>query len=183
MNKLFFLLSCLFCCTAFSQITDNTGSKISREQATQILQHHNKVRQEVGSEALVWSNQLATYAQNWADYLANNNNCTMKHRTNAGEGNKPYGENIFWGSSSSYYKPIDASLAWYSEKKFYKYQKLNNNNWYKTGHYTQMIWKNTREVGVGVAVCPNGGLIVVANYYPVGNVITEYPYPNPKGSL
>jgi uncharacterized protein YkwD len=176
MYKIIFLLSCLFCSNVFAQLNDNTGSKISTQQADQILQHHNKVRQEVGAPSLIWNNQLATYAQNWADHLVKNNNCTMKHRTNPGEEGKPYGENIFWGSSSSYYKPIDASIAWYDEKKLYKYQKLNNNNWHKAGHYTQMVWKDTKEVGVGVGVCPNGWLIVVANYYPVGNVITQYPY-------
>ena len=176
MYRIVFFACCFFCSTAFAQETHNTGSNISNQQAIQILQHHNKVRQEVGVAALVWNIQLAAYAQNWADYLANNNNCTMKHRTNPGEESKSYGENIFWGSSSSYYKPVDASLAWYDEKKLYKYQKLNNNNWDRAGHYTQMVWKDTKEVGVGVAVCPNGGLIIVANYYPVGNVITQYPY-------
>ncbi len=177
MFRMLFIVGCLFCSTAFTQTSNITGSNISNQQATQILQHHNKVRQEVGVAALVWNNQLATYAQNWADYLANNNNCIMKHRTNAGEDGKPYGENIFWGSSSTYFKPIDASIDWYNEKKIYRYQKLNNTNWHNTGHYTQMVWQDTKEVGVGVAVCPNGGLIVVANYYPVGNVITQYPYP------
>lgn len=167
------LVNCVF---ANAQTVTQTGSKISAQQAQEVLQHHNKVREKVGAPALVWNKQLAAYAQQWAQYLANNNNCKMKHRDQPGEGDKAYGENIFWGSSSDYYKPIDASLSWYDEIKFFKYQKLNENNWYKTGHYTQMVWKDTKEVGVGVAVCTNGGLIVVANYYPVGNVMTQYPY-------
>ncbi len=164
------------CVCVNAQSIIHTGSNITAQQAQDVLQHHNKVREKVGSPALVWSKQLAAYAQQWAEYLANNNNCKMKHRDRPGEGDKAYGENIFWGSSSDYYKPLDASLAWYNEIKFFKYQKLNNNNWYKAGHYTQMVWKDTKEVGVGVAVCPNGGLIVVANYYPGGNVMTQYPY-------
>jgi hypothetical protein len=39
-----------------------------------------------------------------------------------------------------------------------------------------MIWENSREVGVGVAKCADGALIVVANYFPAGNYIGEYPY-------
>jgi pathogenesis-related protein 1 len=159
-----------------AQTITQTGSKISAQQAEEVLQHHNKVREKVGAPALVWNKQLAAYAQQWANYLVNNNNCQMKHRDQPGENGKAYGENIFWGSSSDYYKPIDASVSWYDEIKFFKYQKLNDNNWHKTGHYTQMVWKDTKEVGVGMAVCPNGGLIVVANYYPVGNVMTQYPY-------
>ncbi len=166
------------CNISNAQNISNTGSNISALQAQEVLNHHNKVREKVGSPPLTWNKQLAAYAQQWAEYLANNNNCQMKHRTEPGENGKAYGENIFWGSSSDYYKPINASISWYDEIKYYKYQKLNDNNWYKTGHYTQMIWKDTKEVGMGVAVCPNGGLIVVANYYPAGNVMTQYPYPN-----
>ncbi len=165
-----------------AQPFNSTGSNISVQQAQEFLNHHNKVREDVGTPPLVWSKLLAAYAQQWANYLANDNNCQMKHRTEPGENGKAYGENIFWGSSSDYYKPIDASISWYDEIKYYKYQKLTENNWHQAGHYTQMVWKNTKEVGVGVAICPNGGLIVVANYYPAGNVITEYPYPSPKGS-
>ncbi|MFC4230275.1 CAP family protein [Parasediminibacterium paludis] len=174
----YFLAAIIFinCAFANAQSITKTGSNISVQQAQEVLQHHNNIREKVGSPALVWNQQLAAYAQQWADYLANNNHCTMKHRDHPGEGDKAYGENIFWGSSSDYYKPMDASLSWYGEIKFFKYQRLNDNNWYKTGHYTQMVWKDTKEMGVGVAVCPNGGLIVVANYYPAGNVMTQYPY-------
>ncbi|MDI9365907.1 MAG: CAP family protein [Flavobacterium sp.] len=167
------LLNCVF---ANAQTVTQTGSKISAQQAQEVLQHHNKAREKVGAPALVWNKQLAAYAQQWAEYLADNNNCKMKHRTQPGEGDKAYGENIFWGSSSDYYKPIDASVSWYNEIKLFKYQRLNDSNWHKTGHYTQMVWKDTKEVGVGVAVCANGALIIVANYYPVGNVMTQYPY-------
>lgn len=158
------------------QVPNTTGSNITQQQALDVLNDHNRVRQEVGVQPLIWNSQLAAYAQQWADHLANNNNCKMKHRTNAGEAGKAYGENLFWGSSSTYYKPLDASTSWYSEKSLFKYQALSNNNWFKAGHYTQMVWRDTKEMGVGVAVCPNGGLIVVANYYPAGNVLTRYPY-------
>ncbi len=65
---------------------------------------------------------------------------------------------------------------WYGEKEKYTYSKLGEGNWMETGHYTQMIWKNTTEIGVGIATCPSGGVIVVANYNPPGNFSGEYPY-------
>ena len=160
---------------SFAQVT-NTGSKISVKDAQEILAHHNKVRKKVGSPALIWSTKLAAYAQSWADHLANENNCEIEHRAVCGEDGKIYGENIFWGSSATSFKPIDASLSWYSEIKKYTYAKLNESNWQDTGHYTQMVWKNTNEMGVGVAVCPNGAIIIVANYYPAGNYMGQYPY-------
>jgi pathogenesis-related protein 1 len=154
----------------------NTGSNIKDKDAEIILAHHNTIRDEKKLPALSWSPSLAAYAQNWADHLAKNNNCTIKHRAFSGENGMVYGENIFWGSSAEVYAPAEASYSWYSEKKQYSYRKINTAKWYGTGHYTQMMWKTTREMGVGVAICPNGAIIVVANYFPAGNVVGEYPY-------
>ena len=153
-----------------------TGSSIKTTDAEQILAHHNTIRKEKGEQALTWNTELAAYAQKWADYLAKNNNCDIKHRDICGQNGQSYGENIFWGSSATAYPPIEASHSWYEEKKDYRYRKISAASWHNTGHYTQMIWKDTRQMGVGVAVCPNGSIIVVANYYPAGNVIGEYPY-------
>ena len=154
----------------------NTGSNIKPKDAGLILSHHNSIRKDKGVAALTWSPQLAAYAQQWANWLAKNNNCSIKHRGNAGENGKQYGENIFWGSDATAFAPVQASYDWYSEQKKYKYKKINGSNWYNTGHYTQMIWKDTKEMGVGIAVCANGAIIVVANYWPAGNVVGEFPY-------
>jgi pathogenesis-related protein 1 len=154
----------------------STGSKIKSTDAELILRHHNAIRTDIGVSTLTWSTSLAAYAQQWANYLAANNNCDIKHRDVSGENGKLYGENIFWGSSAAAFPPVQASYDWYGEKRLYKYRKISAANYFKTGHYTQMIWKDTREMGVGVAVCPNGSVIVVANYYPAGNVIGQYPY-------
>jgi len=154
----------------------NTGSTIKAKDAEQILAHHNSIRKDKGEPALTWSASLAAYAQQWASYLAKNNQCDIKHRDVCGQNGQTYGENIFWGSSAAAYPPIAASTSWYEEKKGYRYRKINGSSGYNTGHYTQMIWKDTRQMGVGVAVCPNGSIIVVANYYPAGNVVGQYPY-------
>ncbi|MEI9955332.1 MAG: CAP family protein [Ferruginibacter sp.] len=153
-----------------------TGSSLKSTDAQAILAHHNKVRKEKAVPALTWSTTLSAYAQKWADYLATQNNCEIKHRDFSGENGKSYGENIFWGSSAAAYPPIEASKSWYDEKKEYTYRKISMSTWGHTGHYTQMIWKETKVVGVGIAICPNGAVIIVANYYPAGNVIGEYPY-------
>ncbi|MGF2410679.1 CAP domain-containing protein [Ferruginibacter sp.] len=161
--------------TAQHTIT-STGSSIKPKDAQLILAHHNSIRNDKGVNDLTWSTSLAAYAQKWANYLAQQNNCSIKHREHSGQNGMDYGENIFWGSSATDYPPVEASYSWYAEKQFYKYRKINAANWFKTGHYTQMMWKDTREMGVGVAVCPNGAVIVVANYYPAGNVIGKFPY-------
>jgi len=160
---------------AFSQTINETGSKIDATDAEAILKHHNKVRAEVGVAALSWSKEISAYAQEWAEYLGNANHCKLMHRSQAGKNIEPYGENVFSGTSG-YYTPLHASLSWYAEKKDYRYQKVTQANWHPTGHYTQMIWKNTKQIGVGVAACKNGNFVVVANYSPPGNYMGEYPY-------
>jgi uncharacterized protein YkwD len=151
-----------------------TGSKISKSEAQLALDHHNKVRTDVGAPALQWSAELSKFAQEWADHLASDN-CNMEHRPRSGQWTQKYGENIFWGSGSSY-TPLDASKSWYDEIKDYTYGPVSGSNWYKTGHYTQMVWKNTTKVGIGVAKCSDGGIIIVANYDPPGNYMGEKPY-------
>jgi uncharacterized protein YkwD len=173
-----FLFSLLFCpkLSCAQATIDNTGSKIYTEDDRAILDHHNKIRNDLNIPPLTWSTDLEAYAQDWADSLATSYNCNLMHRENQGENTQGYGENLYGGSSAESFKPIDASLAWYSEIQQYTYVKLDENNWHNTAHYTQMIWKNTKEVGVGIATCPAGGIIVVANYNPPGNYVDEYPY-------
>jgi pathogenesis-related protein 1 len=38
------------------------------------------------------------------------------------------------------------------------------------GHYTQIVWATTREVGCGMAVCPTLDQVWVCNYRPRGNI-------------
>lgn len=41
-------------------------------------------------------------------------------------------------------------------------------------NFTQLIWKNTKELGVGIAVSLSGNLFVVCNYKPKGNTIEGF---------
>jgi hypothetical protein len=176
MRLLTLLVGFLLVQSSFGQTrAQDTGSKISWQDAQKILEHHNLVRKEVGTPNLTWSRDLAQFAQEWADKLAKNG-CRMEHRKQPKIKNEPVGENLFWGGDASFYHPIDASLSWYEEKRIYKYGKFGLGNWHAYGHYTQMIWKSTRQVGVGVAICKNGEILVVANYFPAGNYLDRYPY-------
>jgi uncharacterized protein YkwD len=151
----------------------SSGSKLLPEEAQIAVDFHNRVRHDVGSPALQWSNELAGYAQAWANYLEKD--CNMKHRPSSGPWAQKYGENIFWGGGEEY-TALNASEDWYSEIKEYKYGPVTNKNYYKTGHYTQMVWKTTTYIGIGKAVCKNGSVLIVANYSPSGNYIGERPY-------
>lgn len=172
MLKTFFISLLCLPTLCFSQnTTGDTGSDVSPADAKEIVEHHNKARKEFNIAPLKWSATLAAYAQAWADSLVADGACNFKHRQNG-----DYGENIYMASSSASFKPVTASLAWYAEKERYTYSKIGEPGSAKAMHYTQMIWKNTTEVGVGMAVCNNGNVVVVANYNPSGNYRGEYPY-------
>jgi len=149
------------------------GSRVLQADAQEALNFHNKVRADVGSPTLQWSAELAGYAQAWADHLAKD--CKLEHRPYSGPWAQKHGENIFWGGGEDY-TVIHASESWYSEIKDYKYGVLTEKNWYKTGHYTQMVWKSTTHIGIAKATCKDGAIIIVANYSPSGNYMGEKPY-------
>lgn len=156
-------------------IPANTGSNFKATDAKIFLDHHNKVRAEVGVGKLTWSGSLSNYAQSWANQLADKK-CKMKHSECTDESGRVLGENIFWGSSSEFYGTIDASKSWYEEKAYYNGERIGESRGKPVGHYTQMVWRETREVGAGVAYCPSGAIIVVASYYPAGNMVGAVPY-------
>jgi len=143
----------------------------------QILAAHNAYRSELGIPPLTWSASLASYAQAWANELANNRNCQMAHRPH--DDNSPwnliYGENIFSGSAG--YTFPDAVKAWGDEKKMFDPKtKKCTGEWWACGHYTQVIWKNTTQVGCALAKCKDGSVIMVCNYNPAGNYSGQLPY-------
>lgn len=44
----------------------------------------------------------------------------------------------------------------------------------KTGHFTQVVWKDSTELGVGMARNRNGEVYVVCNYNPAGNFLGSF---------
>jgi len=146
------------------------GSKVPRDEAQQALDFHNAKRREVGAPALQWSAALALNAQNWANHLANDSNCQLIHQQH-----NIHGENLFWGKGLPY-TALSASQDWYDEIKEYKYDVVTEANFHPTGHYTQLVWKNSRQVGMGQANCHGGGVVIAAEYDPHGNMIGQKPY-------
>lgn len=42
------------------------------------------------------------------------------------------------------------------------------------GHFTQIVWKDSKEFGIAKALGSDGSTYVVANYEPAGNYIGQY---------
>ncbi|KAB0800353.1 hypothetical protein PPYR_06093 [Photinus pyralis] len=143
---------------------------------TAVLTLHNQYRAKHGVPALVLDSEMNRYAQEWANQLAKTS--TFSHRPN----NK-YGENLYWGS---YPGETDLQIsqrgvkAWYDENKFYNYDSETVQT--KALHFTQVIWRSSRRLGIGVAR-GNNGVYLVCNYDPRGNFVGQFRanVPRPTG--
>jgi len=127
-----------------------------------VLEAHNRFRAKHCAPALTWSKDVARVAQRWADELASR--CVIQH--SAGE----YGENLAAGSAEI----VDAGhtvAMWYDEVA--KYDFKHGGFSMHTGHFTQLVWRDTARLGCGVSEC-KGLRIWVCNYDPPGNVQGEY---------
>lgn len=149
------------------------GSNLTQQEVQKLIELHNKVRADVGVGPVTWSKKLATYAQEWANNLAVKG-CRMEHRPSSGKWKQEYGENLFMGTAG-YYGVADAVKSWESEKKYYHGQTIDTSNVYKMGHYTQIVWENTKEIGCAKIEC-KGNVIIVCNYNPPGNFLGRKPY-------
>lgn len=158
---------------AQNKVPAKTGSKISQADAQAALDYHNKVRKEVDVPALEWSAELSAYAQRWAEHL-DSLGCVLQHRPRSGAWTQLYGENLFWGGGA--FKATDACRSWYSEKKDFNGPVFTGQEKEVVGHYTQMVWRDTKKIGIGVVKCKDGGVIIVANYDPPGNYRGEAAY-------
>jgi|UPI00037F52AC hypothetical protein len=138
-----------------------------------ITEAHNKKRRITGGGLpdLVWDEDIAAYAQAWANHLQQQNDCRMQHRSGADRQRK-YGENLAW-SGGMEMDPDSVVGMWYDEIQDYDYN--TNRCRGVCGHYTQVVWKTSRKVGCGMATCGRSE-VWVCNYDPPGNWIGEKPY-------
>jgi len=154
---------------------------------TGIVALHNQVRASYGQQPLSWSDDLAHYAKQWTNYLATQKNCSMLHRPNeaASPFRQIYGENLFWASPMTHANGAiqqqaitsqDVVTAWAEEAAYYDYQTNQCQPGEDCGHFTQMVWHESRQMGCAMAICPDKSQIWACNYYPRGNYIGEWPY-------
>ncbi|XP_017022118.1 Golgi-associated plant pathogenesis-related protein 1 isoform X4 [Drosophila kikkawai] len=124
-----------------------------------VLNTTNKLRAMHGCPALTVNAELNKLAQEWANHLRDKN--IMQHRPNP-----KYGENIFLSGGMDVEGELPVNM-WYREINSYNFDKAEFVP--TAGHFTQLIWKASKEVGTGVAR-RDDRTWVVCNYNPPGNV-------------
>lgn len=145
-----------------------------------MLDAHNAWRAEVQAPALSWSSRAADVAQHWADQLQAEG-CAIRHNP-APERKHAYGENIYRYWRSSPYEgyrrdPQFVTDAWGAEKPYYD---LASNGCKAPpggmcGHYTQLVWNRSLQVGCGRAHCADSE-VWVCDYTPRGNYVGLRPF-------
>ncbi|CRL18314.1 Allergen V5/Tpx-1 related [Penicillium camemberti] len=101
-----------------------------------MLKVTNEYRANHDANPLQWNNTLADYSREWAEA------CIWKHSKSS------YGENLAYG-----YQNVSAAvIAWGDEGDMYNFGKPTGFT-EETGHFTQLVWKATTQVGCAAVNC------------------------------
>ena len=183
------------------------GRVLGEADKAAFLKAHNDARKAVGLDPLAWSDDLSRFSLEWikenhdTNYWAAalaGNDPALKHRpqgADAGKFRQRYGENAyFWSGDDSFAtSPADAVASWLEEKAAFDKLKAEKpyvvgdevgkrdekGNPVVVGHYTQIVWKDTKKVGAASWTFRAKGrkvVVVFANYDPAGNYTGQSPY-------
>ncbi|NWQ94418.1 PI16 inhibitor, partial [Burhinus bistriatus] len=152
------------------------GWTLSDEEKKIILDGHNKYRSQVSPPAMdmlkmSWDTELEAFAQAYAE------KCIWDHNKERGR----RGENLFAMAPT-----LDLEFAvedWNGEEKYYNLTTSTCVPGQMCGHYTQVVWASTHQIGCGAKFCEKiDGIetedmyLLVCNYYPPGNMKGRKPY-------
>lgn len=179
----------------YALASPNSGQVTQRMKAL-LIEQHNKCRAADGQSRVRWNSRLAAFAQRQAE------RCVLSHSTNDARTQRwgrstPVlaGENLAmqWHTSSSFLSSpsvgdkatLWSTDEWCGEKKWYD---INSNscrappNSPGCGHYTQMVWHDSNQIGCGFAKCRHKNpdeWHLACLYLEAGNTFGERPY-NPS---
>ncbi|UMM40687.1 hypothetical protein L5515_017215 [Caenorhabditis briggsae] len=156
-----------------------------------LVSYHNVYRSKHNAPALIVDPVLESRGKRWADELAYHRGCLVHEQP------RTYGENLFFFGARHLPSPQTLAAAiiqsFYLEGIGYNYSSWKPMSFFKTGHFTQLIWKDSRKIGVGVSIvksssirspCVSGGspnmylIFVVVKYDPAGNMESHKAYLN-----
>jgi hypothetical protein len=169
-------------------------AQLTPSQATGILEAHNRWRAFHSAAPLGWSDELARYAQAWAETLVRQHPGKLLHsessdgvRPEAGDlGYGGWGENLYWGSAllwSDGRREAQLDLAardvvdsWGREVEWYDFDtgRCSPQGEDGCGHFTQIVWMGTTTVGCGRAIGADRAQVWVCSYDPPGNYVGEH---------
>jgi hypothetical protein len=142
-------------------------TSLTDEQKMEITEYINQYRKAHQAPNLVWNETISTYSQTWANYLVTNN--LFQH-----SGSQLYGENLayFKGYGNDVITLLKLSIdLWYKEIEYYNFAKPGFSS--ETGHFTCLVWKNSKTFGIGIAIADDT-VVISFNTSPPGNILGEF---------
>ena len=129
----------------------------------EILTDHNYHRKRHQVDILSRNSEIENVAQAYSEHLSSIEK--LIHSDNK------YGENLYYcyASNGICVTGTKASQSLYNE--VWQYDFNNPKFTSGTGHFTQLVWKGSKEIGCGAAWNSNNKCYVTCNYYPAGNVM------------
>lgn len=148
--------------------TANAAANPARTSADTLLRVHNSARMAAGASNLAWDPQLEAQAASYARFLAARN--VFLHSPQQGRSNT--GENLWMGTHGGF--SVESMFGgWLSEGNRFRAGVFpavsSSGNWHDVGHYTQIVWPQTRSVGCAIASNRSFDFLV-CRYWPAGNV-------------
>ncbi len=160
----------MLCATLGGMAASETSARESSDlhRAARILELHNAERNRLKLPALKWNIHLEREAERWAHELSRKGR--IEHadkKTRNGTG-----ENLWMGTAGIW--PIETMVGLFiDERKHYRHGNFpdisRTGKWADVAHYTQIVWRDTQEVGCAV-VTARGNDVLVCRYWPAGNV-------------
>ena len=141
------------------------------EMAQRLLAAHNRARAALGLPPLAWSDSLAAEARQWSETLARRGAFT--HSPDALR--HDHGENLFMGTAGAYSaeQMVGDFVAERADFRPGRFPDVaRDGEWENVGHYTQLIWRGTTEMGCAIAT-GGGWDYLTCRYAPAGNIDGE----------
>ncbi len=144
------------------------STRSSGGHASRILASHNAERMRLRLPPLKWNRRLESEAADWANWIGQRGR--LEHAS--GTLRNGTGENVWMGSAGVW--DVETMVGMFlEEREHYRHGNFpeisRTGNWADVGHYTQVIWRDTKEVGCAVATT-RGNDVLVCRYWPAGNV-------------
>ena len=138
------------------------------ELRQEALTVHNQYRHKHKAPPLKLNTELNEIAQRYAEELAAKD--IFEHSQNTWKGEN-IGENLYM-CNGCLITGKEMTKSWYDEIKDYNFKRATFSS--QTGHFTQVVWVDSKCVGFGAAKSKSGNYYGVANYYPAGNFLGEF---------
>jgi pathogenesis-related protein 1 len=175
-------------------VSTGVGAQLVPDEAKLVLEAHNLWRAHHQAGSLAWSPDLARYAQAWAEVLVTRYPGRLVHSDDGGGalpearelGYGGWGENLYWSSAVRWsdgvrearrdLPPSEVVDSWAGEVRWYDFATAacSAPSGEGCGHFTQVVWKETRSVGCGRAFGADSAQVWVCSYDPPGNWEGEY---------